>query len=772
MKSAILTVLGTMLLVCPAARAADKELVKLTIKEEAGAARADEPVTVGVPFVEGAVSDVKFLALLDETGKVLPAQFTEISKWRTAKGGARWAHLDFRISVPANGQKVVTVVLKAAAQPATATPLKAVLADNVVAVVTGPVKFVVRGARFNGFDGAWFNPGGKGEFSDGNVIVPAGGSGGSRVVGDGKDFLSLNDAEGKVEIESQGPMKVVVKASGVHAGEGGKRFDYVVRFYAYANSPVVRVQHTFISRQGSNPTAMLQMDALEFNVPTSLASPAVSAGTDAAPWSGAPAQVFVKSSDAFAIKAGSSQAAAGKGKSTKPLSLGWLNMTSGGKGLACGLRWFWQMHPKSLAADAKGRLSLGLYPKAAGKAWDVYMGQSRTHDATFLFHAGMSAAQLNTFYTGAQRPLRPWASTKYYCRDTHCLGYSAESDPAIFDAAEWPAVQSFDKKMKSSLAMVRKKLDGHTYGKSSDSYGFYNWGDTFHWGAWKGFEKSPKQTPEWMLSWAGNYYDWPNLCLMQCLRTGDRDFYWHAFEPNTVHIRDVFTCQYHPKKALWGACRYCPPRNHVATDNGRPYVSNEFNHNKSQSVFAHWYLTGDMRTREVLGLMMNNGLNNHAPDSGWANRGLGAHLALLWHSWELTGEDKYKKRLIGMMNRGCAQLEKTGGEFRKGPDPGIGYEGIVYAHWVTGDPRAEKVIKMVAERYVRKGRTRVQCSLNQAYGWYLLGKEDVRKNAWASVAKAISKNRPKDVAEQNRNVPFALFFLSKACPPRGAAKKK
>jgi hypothetical protein len=515
---------------------------------------------------------------------------------------------------------------------------------------------------------------------------------------------------------------------------------------------------------------MLEMDAMEFDLPVCLQKVQLIAGTDSTPCS-IPSfkervAVFQKSSDELVVVADGNEKVRGKGKSVKPLSSGWMSAGSGEKHIAIGIRWFWQMHPKEIAFSSAGVLTAGLYPLSIGKTFDVYMGQSRTHYLTLLCHQGMEAEKLNSFFTGTQMPLRPWAPCRYYCRDTLAFGYVAESDPSIFPPDKWSIVEEFDRKMLASFKQIRKKLDGFTYvGYTTDSYGFYNWGDTFHWG-WPKQENAPKDTYEWHLSWEGNYYDYPNLCLMQMIRTGNRDYYWHAFEPNTIHVRDVFTCQYHPKKELCGACRYCPPRNHVALDDGTPYVSNEFNHNKSQCVFAHWYLTGDWRTREVLELMMNNGLNNHAADVGFANRGIGAHLALVWQSWELTGEEKYRNRILQLLKCAGKELESTGGEFKKGPDPGIGQEGLVYAHWATGDPYAEKLIRLVAERWVSKGRKHPSSSLALSYGAWLTGNEQMREYAWGSVAKAAQSPRPKDTAEPNRNIPFALYFLSTVCPPR------
>lgn len=755
---------------------ADTELVKLTVTEEAGVERKNEPVTVGVPFVEGAVAGVDRLQLNDETGKPVKAQFTEASKWRTDKGGVRWAHLDFQASIPANGTKTISVVLKDSAAKPVQSPLKVQLKDNVATVITGPVKFVVRGSKFNGFDGAWFDPSGKENFQDSTMIVKPGGELGSKVEGGGKAFLSSADADGKLEIESEGPMKVVLAAKGAHKSGDEKRFDYVVRFYAYADSPVVRVSHTFINRHGQSPRDMVELDSLAFDVPTALAQPAVTVGMDTAPLdcgAGKRVALLQKASDECVALAGDTEKAKGKAKSSKTLSLGWVDAGSGAKHLALGIRWFWQMFPKEIAVSPEGMFSAGLYPKSFNKTFDVYMGQSRTHYLTFVFHAGMDKKDLNELFMASQKPLRPWAPAKVYCRDTHALGYTAETDKTLFPADKWEVVEkfhskleiveSFDKKMESSLHQIRKKLEGFNYqGYTVESYGFYEWGDTFHW-AWPKQEKAPKDTREWHISWEGNYYDYPNLCLMQMLRTGNRNYYWHAFEPNTIHVRDVFTCQYHPRKELCGACRYCPPRNHCATDDGAPYVSNEFNHNKSQCVFAHWYLTGDWRTREVIDLMMNNGLNNYAADTGFANRGIGAHMALLMQSWELTGEQKYRDRILKLLKNVGKELEKTGGEFMKGPDPGIGMEGLVYAHMATGDAYAEKLLRLVSERWVKKERSGPSASFCMAYCGALFGNDKMQELAWKAVAKANASPRPKDTAEPNRNIPFALYFLSTAC---------
>jgi hypothetical protein len=755
--------------VCPAA----EPIVTLSIVEEAGVDRVNEPVTMGVPLPEGRVRGASDLALTDESGRAIPAQFTQITRWPRDKS-IKWVHATFLYSIPAKATRRVHVV-PAGRTASEAKVLTAAQAGDVVTVVTGPLKFTVRGERFSGFHRAWLNPSypARASADDWVQVVDAEsmGAGGSVVDADGHHVTGLFGI-GKVEIEESGPMRVVVKASGSHFDhEGHKALGYVVRFYAYAGSPVVRVSHTFVNRQGTKPADHVAAHKIAFQVPTALGTGTVTVGGEDKPHSfRAEGWITQVSSDKYTIAgAGGGEPVAGKGKSTKPLTTGWIDLTGDRAGLAMGVRWFWQMYPKRLAVDAKGYMTADLYtvvedadaPAWVKGPWDVYMGQSRTHYLTFLFHDKKTQpADLQRFFAASQLPLRAFAPGRYYCRDTHCFGWVAESDAALF-ADKWAKVEAYDAKLKKSIRRITAKLDGHKYGLTRDSYGFYTWGDTFHWGAWQGFGKSPKQTPEWMFSYAGNYYDYPNAALMQFLRTGDRE-YWHRFEPNAIHVGDVFTCHYHPNEALWGACRYCPPRNHVGLDNGAPYVSAEFNHNKSQCVFAYYYLTGDLRTLDNVKLLMNNAYSNRAADRGWAARGVGAQIAVLYCAYELTMQQKYLDRMKGLVDNALRYWRRgrypKGGRFMWG----IANEGITYYYWLTGDKEVIDGLRQGLDAYGDRAANYANMALGNAMVYHATGEQKYADLAWKALGRGGETSRPKSFGLQWRNTPFALFFLSKA----------
>jgi hypothetical protein len=753
--------------------AASELIVKLTVAEEAGYDRVREPVTMGVPLPQGRASDVARLALRDEAGRAIPCQATEVTRWLDGKS-VKWVHLTWNQSLKAGATETVSLMLLDAPQAQPAGSLSAEEKDNTVTVQTGFVKFTVRGAGFDGIHAAWFDPTGGNRFTDANQVIGAGG--GSTVLspdpadvaveemkfrlnGVAKPYLSTQDAQGKVTIEEQGARRVVVKAVGRHLDGAGKpALDYIVRFYAYADSPIVRVSHTFVCAQGEKPADMLFLSGLNLGVPTRLAGGQVAFGTEKEPVAAeAGARLLQRDSDHYALMSGGAQIAAGSGKSVKPLTTGWVDLRKGRLGLAAGIKWFWQMCPKALEVTSEGDISLGLYPVDAPQPLEVYMGQSRTHYLTLFFHDGQADLKtVNAVFAAQNRPLHAWASPRYYCRDTHAFGYAVESDPALFGEDAEKMLQH-DAKLLDSLKQGIRAIDMRR--QTLDSYGVYAWGDLYHW-KWDSQGQAPYDTQNWRYSFEGNYYDYPHVMFQGFLRTGDK-LYLERFLPNAIQIGDVHTVNYHPRQELIGACRYCPPRNFVATDNGAPYVSVEFNHFKSQSVYACYYLTGDRRSLDHCMMQANNVLNNRAADRGWAARGIGAQLGGLWNAYELTRDAKYLARMKEMAGKAMAQFRK--GRYDKGGTFmwGIANEGLCYYYWVTGDPA---VIETFKEGYpkCKAATSHPNMALGLAMTYRVTGDESFREMAWRAIGRERADIGPHGIGQNFRSTHFALFFLSDA----------
>jgi PcRGLX-like protein central beta sandwich domain/PcRGLX-like N-terminal RIFT barrel domain len=751
-------------------------IVKLTVEDEAGLGALKQPMTMGIPLPPGKVSDAGTLVLLDAAGKQIPAGIKEVSRWLDGKS-VKWVHATWLQSVAPKGQVQVTLAdtgVKAASAKGKIF-LKVTKTDAQVTVQTGFVKFSVKGAKFNGFDSAWFDATGKNNYSDANQVI--GGDGGGSIVtiapkdqvklenenpkfsGAGKPYFSTNDSAAKVEVEEQTPFRVVIKASGQHKSGDQRALDYIVRFYAYADSPLVRVSHTFLSRQGEKVSDFHWMEGLELSVPTKLAGGKLLFGSEAKPVAtGLPGRIRQETSDKFSIFSGDNEVASGKGKSSKPLTTGWMDLRKGNLGLAVGIKWFWQMRPKSLGVDSRGGIHVGLYARRV-RPLEVYRGQSRTHYMTFLFHNGQAKPEsLNALYAAEQKPLRAWATPKYYCRDAPAFGPMLENDKALY-GEKWPKVERHNQVMLDSLKGLLKFLDKGSYGKiARDSYGVYAWGDRFHW-TWKNFGKSPVKSHQWRQSWAGNYYDYPSSMLLQFLRTGNK-LYLERFWPNALQIGDVHTTQWHPKKNLIGACRYCPPRNFVAMDGGKVYTSIEFNHYKSQSVYANWYLTGDLRSLEHCRLLANNAFVNNWADSGWAARGIGSQITGLWNAYELWRDPKYLSRMKKLAGKAMAQFKN--GKYRKGGfHDGIANEGLCYYYWVSGDKRVIETFKAGFPKSRNKTKY-ANMALSLALMYRVTGDEQYKTWAWKALMTKKASARVHNPGCQFRAGSNALYFLNDA----------
>ena len=232
----------------PRSLAADRPLVSLAIEERAGVARRGEPVTAGVPLPKGAFRDAAALALADERGRPVPAQFKPAARW-WQDGSLKWVHVHFLSDVPANGRQTVRVVRGETRAPRNGT-LRVADGEDRITVVAGALKFVVGKRKFNGIAEAWLDPSRTPRFGDGSrVIAPH--TGGLVMRTGGREYRSANDGSAEVAVEESTPLYAVIRAKGVmSASDGARGFSYLCRLTAYAGQPRVTAQVTVVNTMG------------------------------------------------------------------------------------------------------------------------------------------------------------------------------------------------------------------------------------------------------------------------------------------------------------------------------------------------------------------------------------------------------------------------------------------------------------------------------------------------------------------------------------------
>jgi hypothetical protein len=396
-----------------------EELVTLTMEERVGLDRKDEWVTVGVPLPKGRVSSTDQLAVLRD-GKPVAAEILPVNRWWD-DGSLRWVHLIFRADCPARGSASVSLAL---AQNATLpkAAIKVTEEDDRFVLDTGVLAFQVRKHGFNVVDTA--------EICDETIVSTHGRGLGVQV--DGQEYLASLDPDVQVEMEESGPLHAVLHATGSFRDESGNRkFDFDCRIYAYANSANVKIAVTLVNRQGKTPD-FIPLSGFFLDLPTSIENGrCLFDAEDGSFRQGSLAEhdeAFIYQSSSGEHVFGGGVSGYGGGKQTKSDTTGWADLSGDGSGLAAGVRWFWQLHPKSIELTRDGLVRVCLYPQRHGKPLNIYTGVARTHEIMLAFHSGASDSdQMAGIFAGLQKPLRPFATPKWYCRDTQCLGDNCEA---------------------------------------------------------------------------------------------------------------------------------------------------------------------------------------------------------------------------------------------------------------------------------------------------------------------------------------------------------
>ncbi|GAA2286326.1 Tat pathway signal sequence domain protein [Glycomyces scopariae] len=211
-------------------------------------------VTCGVPFTPGTVAGPADLAVLDASGAPVPAQTWRLAAW--PDGSVKWAGVALGASEPADGYRVVR-----GTGPAPATRVSVTEHPDTVEVDTGAARIVL---SRNGTDLVC------------SILV-----GGAEVASSGRLVSSRQDrpepdvpgrvhAAGHVrgcEVEQDGPLRAVVRVTGVHIEPDGREWlPFTVRLVFAAGAATFRVVHSFVW-DGDPDRDFLSSLGLRFTVP-------------------------------------------------------------------------------------------------------------------------------------------------------------------------------------------------------------------------------------------------------------------------------------------------------------------------------------------------------------------------------------------------------------------------------------------------------------------------------------------------------------------------
>lgn len=209
--------------------------LEIAVLEPLGIDRPAHPVTLGVPFPQGALPAAEALRVEIE-GQMAPLQTRVLLTW--PDGSVRWVLLDFQTDLEAGRQRRCRLRWGRglpAAPPATGIDIRE--GDGSAVLRTGRVTAVVGGAATFPLASVSL---------EGRPVIPEGGLRSDLRV-DGQVYVLR--ATGAPVVEDAGPLRAVVRLEGqATATDGTTAFDATVRVYAWAGHPTLKLYLTLTHR--------------------------------------------------------------------------------------------------------------------------------------------------------------------------------------------------------------------------------------------------------------------------------------------------------------------------------------------------------------------------------------------------------------------------------------------------------------------------------------------------------------------------------------------
>ena len=689
----------------------------ITVTEPTGVARADWPVTSGIPLPRGQVRHARHSALFNSDGKQVPLQAEVLGRW--PDGSIRWLLIDFQATLaPHQSRRYVLrhgpgVTRKPVPGPPLIISLGSPENRIVPLLKTGPLRIQLAADRFRLLDHVSLDRNGDGRFSDDERLTDDRASGIELVDGRGRRFradLSLSTWT----IEQHGPLRACVRIEGQHGNsDEGTKFRYVVRLHVFRGRPFFRFDYTFINDDPD--TLMSRFHSLEVVCSTrERGDRLILSGKPSKP-----SRLFQLDDQQFRLG----------DKLTRGHANGWAAVAGPHGGIALGVREFWQNWPKSLEVKP-GELRIGLCPDFAKGQYDgrplkeevkhyyylrdgvytVKIGVAKTHRVWAMpFDGPPQPNSLGDFFRAAEQPLLAQC-TPARVTATGVLGTAPPADPRKYHGYDGWLDQMFT-----------KHLDAQ---QSNRENGMLNFGDWYHVEKFGG-------------GWGNQEYDTSHCFFVQYLRTGDRRYFDRARQ-GADHLMDVDVV-HAVNRHIRGLDHHGQPQpghiwTHSVGHTGGYYdrapleaawwyqlgMLQNRGHLWLGGLFDDYLLTGNRRALDVARMAADRvaseggRYSDHLREIGWP-------LNLLMTAWEATGDDRYlvaahrhwhmlrdhlnpKRGWVVMLAYGHCSMKSTSQRCR-GQNSyllALTLSALARYHQATGDPEVLKGLSAGLDQMIRE----------------------------------------------------------------------
>ncbi len=303
---------------------------------------------------------------------------------------------------------------------------------------------------------------------------------------------------------------------------------------------------------------------------------------------------------------------------------GWVDLRQPGRGLAVGVREFFQKCPKSISVkkSADGAsVAIGIWPAGKGRVMRYAQGTQLTTEIALVLHDGTQAdGQRASRMASVLEPLRAVLPQQYYCQ-TDIFGPITTEREDRFAGYYASAEETFK-------TLTSKHMN----------YGIENWGDFF---SSCGYVRSTNKL------WINMEWGFVQYLVTEFIRTGD-DAYLQYARRAARHFANIDIIHYSSRRNWTGA-------SYVHTGDMRE------GHQVDTPNFAHagwprgllwaYYLGGDELLREAAVGLADYVVNNMPPEGIYRSqppfamwnlmRQSGNPMLTLGCLYELTGDPKY-----------------------------------------------------------------------------------------------------------------------------------
>jgi len=569
-----------------------------------GVERVNEPVTCGVPWPKGSLSDSELLALEDAAGQAVPLQVRILDRW--SDGSIRWTLLDWLASSVGEGVFRLKSA-KGSSDWTESTSLDVDLSSDRSSIVvsTGPAQFGLRKSSQFPFDSV--EEAGRSVIDPEATVLTA-------IDQDGREYVAEIQ---ELEIEEQGPIRVAIRVEGQFVATGASPLlDFRAVLHFYSGSPTVRFELTItnplaaahpnglwelgsggsvhlhdVSLQISCPGPSSSTDlrfSIDRNTPAHRIAPPLEVYQDSSGGDNWRSPVHINRFGEIPVSLCGYRLKSPEGESTGRRACPLVSLQRDDKELSFCMRYFWQNFPKALQAT-EDSIRLGLFPNQFSALHELQGGEQKTHE----FHIAFGRDRVSEVpLDWVRNPFIAGASPKWYSR--------VEAVPFLL-----PRSQDLN---KTYHALIDEGLEGDNCFERKreiiDEYGWRNFGDVY-----ADHEAVFHQGSERLVSHYNNQYDLILGFGIQYL--GTADLRWLQFmDQLALHVADID--HYHTESdksaynngLFWHTVHYVDAgksthRSYPAAEGvygGGPSTGNLY----TAGLLLHFYLTGSSVSRQTV----------------------------------------------------------------------------------------------------------------------------------------------------------------------------